>query len=185
MVADRTRQIAFAMLVGLFVLLFVGQLAGQPVGIAYVDSNSMAPTMHAGDAFIAVPAGVTSTERGDIVTYDAETINGGQLTTHRVHDVREDGYITKGDANLFTDQDGGEPLVTDGRIVAKPLQIGPVVVRIPYLGTVIGLIQQGIVGAVSGVAGMVGLSGVDPARVRIGVFAAGLGLLVWSVFAER
>lgn len=181
-VADRTRRVALAALVGLFVVVFVGQLVGQPVGIAYVDSGSMEPTMTAGDAFIAVPSILTpAPEVGEIITYDAETMNGGGLTTHRVHDKVETGYITKGDANLFTDQGAGEPPVTADQIVAEPLQIGPLVVVIPYLGTVIGMLQGAIVGVISGVAGVFGIAGIDPARVRFGLFAAGLALLVWSV----
>ena len=118
--------------------LLVGQLLGQPVLLAFVETGSMAPTMEPGDGFIAVPMAIAGpVEEGDVITFQAETLNSGGLTTHRVREETSEGYITKGDANPVTDQDGSEPPVSRDQIVAKALQIGGTVVVIPNLGLLV------------------------------------------------
>jgi signal peptidase len=98
----------------------------------------MTPTLDSGDGFVAVPPSlVGGIEPGDVVTFRAETLHGGGLTTHRVVEETQKGFITKGDANPFTDQDGGEPPVQRGQIVAVAWQPGGDVLAIPHLGTVI------------------------------------------------
>jgi len=90
-----------------------------------------------GDGFIAIPAPIAGgIGVGDVVTFDAQEIEGGGLTTHRVVEETERGYVTRGDNNPFTDQDGGEPVVQEADIVAKALTVGGGVVVIPHLGTV-------------------------------------------------
>ena len=128
--------------------LLLGQVLGTPVLLGYVETGSMAPTMEPGDGFVAVPDAVAGdVDEGDVIVFRAEELQGGGLTTHRVVGETERGYVTQGDANPFTDQDGDEPPVKDGQIVAKALQIGGSVVVIPNLGTLVtGL--QGAFGAV-------------------------------------
>jgi signal peptidase len=126
------------MLVVVVMSLIAGQLLGQPVLLSFVETGSMEPTLNAGDGFVAIPAEVAGPiEEGDVIVFRAEEIQGGGLTTHRVVDVTERGYTTRGDANPFTDQDGNEPPVKDPQVVAKALQIGGEVVVIPHLGTVV------------------------------------------------
>ena len=125
-----------ALVVALLALV-VGHALGQPVLLSFVETGSMQPTMDPGDGFIAVPGALAgSVSTGDVVTFDAQEIEGGGLTTHRVVDETERGYITQGDDNPFTDQDGGEPVVQDADIVAVALSVGGSVVVIPHLGTV-------------------------------------------------
>jgi signal peptidase len=130
---------AVGLLLALFVgSLLLGQVLGQPVLLAFVETGSMAPTLEPGDGFIAIPTAVAGpVEVGDVVTFRAETLNGGSITTHRVVGETSDGFITKGDANAVTDQDGAEPPVTRDRIVAKALQIGGTVVVIPSVGVLV------------------------------------------------
>ncbi|OTF07409.1 signal peptidase I [Halorubrum sp. SD612] len=134
----RTLSVALqAAAVLVVVSLVVGQLLGQPVLLSYVETGSMQPTLAPGDGFVAVPAQLAGgIGPGDVVTFEAQEIQGGGLTTHRVVEEAERGYITRGDNNPFTDQDGGEPVVQDADVVAKALQIGGSVVVIPHLGTV-------------------------------------------------
>ncbi|PSP83445.1 signal peptidase I [Halobacteriales archaeon QS_1_68_17] len=131
--------------VGLVVLvggLLVGQLLGQPMVLGYVSSDSMEPTLSEGDGFVAIPAYLAGDpDPGDVVVFDAKELNDGELTTHRIVDRTEDGYVTKGDANPFTDQDGGEPPVTDSQIKAHALQVNGDVVGIPYVGTLISVVR--------------------------------------------
>ena len=125
--------------------LVAGQLLGQPVLLGFVETGSMEPTIEAGDGFVAVPSALTGEpEPGDIVVFDAEEIDGGGLTTHRVVDDTEAGYVTRGDANPFTDQDGGEPPVQDAQIVTVVPQIGGSPLTIPHLGTAVMAVEDGV-----------------------------------------
>jgi len=117
--------------------LFVGQVLGQPVLLGFVETGSMEPTLQPGDGFIALPAAVAGPiDEGDVVTFRATTVGGGGLTTHRVAEVQNGQYTTKGDANPFTDQASGEPPVTRARIVAVAPQVGGSILVVPNLGTV-------------------------------------------------
>lgn len=125
--------------------LLIGHVLGVPIGLGYVETGSMEPTMDAGDGFVAVPAAVAGpVEAGDVIVYDAQEIEGGGLTTHRVVDTTEHGYVTRGDANPFTDQGGGEPHVTDGQVAAKALQVNDEVVVVPNLGTAVMGLESGL-----------------------------------------
>jgi signal peptidase I len=169
--------------VALLSLVF-GQLLGQPVLLGYVTTGSMEPTIDAGDGFIAVPSVVTGEPKpGDVVTFEASELHDGGLTTHRIVGETEEGYITQGDANPFTDQDGGEPPVTDGQIVVTALQVGDTVVTIPHLGTAVMEIQSGLDSAYSGVASTLGFTATTDDRgggavlVGLGVVLVGLSIL--------
>jgi signal peptidase len=133
----RTLSIALQVGVVLVVVsLIVGQYLGQPVLLSFVETGSMQPTLAPGDGFIAIPAPLAGgIGPGDVVTFDAQEIEGGGLTTHRVVEETERGYVTRGDNNPFTDQDGGEPIVQDADVVAKAFTVGGSVVVIPHLGT--------------------------------------------------
>jgi signal peptidase len=127
------------------VSLVAGQVIGTPVLLSYVETGSMSPTMEPGDGFVAVPAAVTDDpEPGDVIVFQAEEIQGGGLTTHRVVAETDRGYVTRGDDNPFTDQDGGEPPVKDAQIVAEALRIGGSVVVVPQLGSVVLATQDAL-----------------------------------------
>ncbi|MFC4447721.1 signal peptidase I [Halorussus aquaticus] len=137
MSGKRLLAVGVELLGALFIVALVaGQILGQPVLLGYVETGSMAPTMEPGDGFVAVPSQLAGPpEEGDVIVFRAERLHGGGLTTHRVVDVTERGYITRGDANPFTDQDGKEPPVKRPQVVAEALQVGGHVVVIPQLGT--------------------------------------------------
>jgi len=107
----------------------------------------------------------------------------GGLTTHRVVEITDNGYITQGDNNPFRDQEGNEPVVTDDRVVATALQINGEVVRIPGLGTGVEAVRGVAESAQMTVAETFGTDTVD-ARTLSGLFiAVGLVLLL-VVFAD-
>lgn len=169
------------------VLLLIGQLLGQPILLGYVATGSMEPTMNAGDGFVAIPSAVTgSVSDGDVVVFDARELHGGGLTTHRVVGETSEGYVTKGDANPFTDQDGGEPHVTDGQIVAKAWQVNGEVVTIPHLGTAIMGVHHTVESVVGTIAPILGLT-TSPDSEGIGslLVAVGVALLGFGVLLER
>ena len=139
-----TTAVQTLLVVAIFSLM-LGSLLGQPVLLSYVETGSMRPTLDPGDGFISVPSQLSSSvEEGEIIVYRAEEIQGGGLTTHRVVDKTQQGYITRGDANPFTDQEGEEPPVKDPQVVAKALQVNGQVVVVPQLGTAVQVVQDAI-----------------------------------------
>lgn len=166
------------LLVVVLVALIAGSALGQPILLSFVETDSMDPTLAPGDGFIAVPSPVAGDiQQGDVITFEAQHLNGGGLTTHRVVGETESGYITKGDGNAFRDQDGQEPPVTDGQIVAEALQINGWVVKIPSLGVFVWGIQDAIGSLQRGLAQLFG-SSAFLGRDGIALLVAGGGVLV-------
>ncbi|MXV60834.1 S26 family signal peptidase [Natronorubrum sp. JWXQ-INN-674] len=168
-------------------LLVVGHVLGVPMGLGYVETGSMEPTMDAGDGFVAVPAAVSGpVETGDVVVYDAKEIEGGGLTTHRVVDETEHGYVTRGDANPFADQDSGEPHVTDGQIAATALQVNGEVVTIPHLGTAVMGLESGLESAQWRLASTLGTTAVLGTQgLSYLLLGFGLTILIVSTVLDR
>jgi len=169
------RSLATAAFEGVAVVVIVslvlGQVLGQPMLLGYVATDSMEPTIEAGDGFVAVPAALAGdVEEGDVVVFEARTLHGGGLTTHRVVGETPEGYVTRGDANPFADQDADEPPVRETQVRAKALQIGGSVVTIPHLGTAVLALQS----AVAAVAGPV-------AGVGVGGVLVAVGLLLFAI----
>jgi signal peptidase len=140
------RSMGYAVLIGLLLIVAVssvaGSILGQPILLIYVETGSMEPTLEPGDGLVVIPIELMGPiDTGDVVVFEAKTIQDGGLTTHRVVGETERGYITRGDANPFTDQDADEPPVKREQIVAEPLQVGGSVVVIPHLGTAAQAIQ--------------------------------------------
>lgn len=165
--------------VGILIVLLlgamvIGQFYGIPVGPSYVETDSMEPTLNPGDGFIAVPIAIAGpVEEGDVITFDAERLHGGGLTTHRVIGETDEGYLTKGDANPFTDQDGAEPPVAEGQIKAEALQVNGGVLVIPNLGTAVMGVGSVVESAQIRIAGLLGTS------TLIGT--QGLGYLIGAI----
>ncbi|MFO7928017.1 MAG: S26 family signal peptidase [Halobacteriota archaeon] len=161
--------------------ILVGQFYGTPVLLSFVETGSMAPTIEAGDGFVAVPTAVAGpVEEGDVVTFDARNLHGGGLTTHRVVGETDEGYVTQGDANAVTDQDDTEPHVSDGQIKAKALQIDGEVVAIPHLGTAVMGIQSGLERIQGGLAATFGTSAFLGAQ-GLSYLLFGFGILVYAI----
>ncbi|SEL81471.1 signal peptidase I [Haloferax larsenii] len=159
--------------------LVVGQLLGQPVLLGYVTSGSMSPTLHTGDAFVAVPEPFAGEiEPGDVIVFNAVELQGGGLTTHRVVEETERGYITKGDNNPFRDQSSDEPVVTEDRIVATALQINGNVIRIPGLGTAIATVRNTVSGAQTALTTALGVDSPFGSQGLSGLFIS-VGLVLF------
>ena len=111
----------------------LGALLDRPVFISYVYSDSMTPTINKGDLFFMNPFS-RSANVGDIIVFHLR----GSWTVHRVVAIVEDGYITKGDNNVATDQQEGRALpVSKDKIAGKVIAIGNSPLKIPQLGTYI------------------------------------------------
>lgn len=158
--------------------LLVGSAIGQPIGLAFVETGSMAPTMEPGDGFVAIPPSlVGEIETGDVVTFHAEYIQGGGLTTHRVVERDENHLITAGDANAFTDQQVGERPLREEEVLAVALQINGDLVVIPHLGTVREAIHGGFESIQYSLAGILG------SRTFLGIRGVALLLFLVSLVA--
>jgi len=166
-------------------LVVLGHVLGQPILLGFVTTGSMSPTLEAGDGFIAVPPALAGgVEVGDVVTYDAQELEGGGLTTHRIVGQTREGYITQGDANPFTDQDGSEPPVLRTQIVAVALAVNGDVVVIPEFGTAVMALQgafESVAGPLSAVPGLAVLVDGGLGSVMIGL---GLFILAFSFVAD-
>jgi len=163
--------------------LFAGAVVGQPVLFSFVTSESMSPTIESGDGFVAIPPQLTGgVQEGDVVIFEAQEINDGGLTTHRVVDETDEGYITKGDNNPFTDQDSTEPPVTETQIVAVAWQPGGNVVTIPALGTAVIETRTTLFDIQTTIADTFGIDGVDNTRqVGTMMVVAGVVLLLVTI----
>lgn len=85
---------------------------------AVVASGSMEPALSVDDMILNHVQNVY--RAGDIITFQ----NGNSLVTHRVVEVTDEGYVTKGDANNAADLD----------LVSTEAVVGRVVGRIPGVG---------------------------------------------------
>jgi signal peptidase len=166
--------------------LVAGQILGYPVLLGFVETGSMEPTLDPGDGFVAIPAAIDGdVEEGDVVVFRAEQIQGGGLTTHRVVGETDRGYVTRGDANPFTDQDGGEPPVKNAQIVAKAWQVGGAVVVIPHLGTALMGVQtaitdtQRVIASATGSRALLGTQGLTYLLLALSV-----ALYIFDLFAS-
>jgi signal peptidase len=173
-------------LIVVVLVLIAGQFLGQPILLSFVETGSMEPTIDTGDGFVAIPTELAGEiGEGDVVVFEAEEIQGGGLTTHRIVGETEQGYITRGDANPFTDQDSDEPPVQKPQIVAVAWQPGGDVFTIPGLGTVVNGIQSVLeslqvwLAQLFGTRAFLGLQGVGYL-----LFGASLLLYLLAVYLE-
>lgn len=137
------------------VLIFV--LPSSPVHVSYVYSDSMEPTIMEGDGYVLIPAGTV--EAGDILTFYSDV--RGEYATHRVVELTDEGFVTKGDNNPSTDQSAGYAPVTPDDVLGKVATIGGRPLVIPQLGVVITTVQTHWQIGVGGLIVLFSLSGVS------------------------
>ncbi|MEA1930023.1 MAG: S26 family signal peptidase [Euryarchaeota archaeon] len=177
-------RVSITIAIVVILALVAGQLLGQPVLLSYVETESMSPTMEPGDGFVPIPVQIAGPiEDDDVVVFEAEELHGGGLTTHRVVGETDRGYITRGDGNPFTDQDGDEPPVREPQIVAKALQVNGQVIVIPGFGTGVERVQSVLDTTQRQLAAALGVrSLVDTQTLALSFF---IGTLLWYVVGER
>jgi len=87
-----------------------------------VQTGSMEPEIMTGSlCFVNQNVSFSEIHEGDIVAF---RLDGGMLVTHRVKEVREDGFVTKGDANN----------TEDATIITNNEYIGKTIYWIPKIG---------------------------------------------------
>jgi len=126
--------IGFLLILTLAVLFF-----GMHIKPCIIMSESMEPTIMTGSiCFIDEDVGMY--EVGDIVTYDKDD----KSIIHRIVEITDEGYITKGDNND----------VVDPGIRAENDITGTFVYTIPKIGNVVLLVQNpvGLIAILAGLA---------------------------------
>ena len=91
--------------------------------------NSMSPTMWINDVVVIKKVEEVDIKVGDVVTFGKNSSK--VFTTHRVYEIVEGGFITKGDANETTDE----------MISYSDIQ-GKVFIYIPKIGKVLNLFKN-------------------------------------------
>jgi len=155
-------------ILALFAILVIGSLMGalldRPVFISYAYSGSMTPTISRGDVFFINPF-VRNPDVGDIIVFKTGKI----WTVHRIVAITEEGYITKGDNNIATDQQSyNVPPVSRSQIGGKVITITGHVPKIPKVGNYIndGLSDRGkmFLGAFLVVIGIIAFGSSEEAK---------------------
>ena len=97
----------------------------------------MKPNINSGDVVLVktINGDKEEIKKGDVITFRKNL----EVITHRVIDIEENNgenvYVTKGDNNNLEDQER----------VEKSELLGKVVVVIPYLGNIIGILENKII----------------------------------------
>jgi signal peptidase len=124
----RVLEIAFTVTVILFITgSLAGFLLGRPVFLSYAYSGSMTPTIDKGDLFLVNPF-ARNYDVGDIIVFH----RSDGWTVHRIFAVTDEGFLTKGDNNVATDQQNGQyPPVKVDEIAGKVIVVAghPLVIR--------------------------------------------------------
>lgn len=110
----------------------------EPVLLTVIRSNSMSPVWERGDMVIIENLKEKeAVQNGDIVFFKTEegSLADKGWIAHRVVDRNVDkGFITKGDANEYTDQRDGSGLIERDWIAGRALTIGETPIVIPKIG---------------------------------------------------
>lgn len=119
------------------VVSLIGFFFDRPVLVSYVTSDSMEPTLNRGDVFFINP--LSKGSPGDIAVFRM----AGSWTVHRIYAEGEEGYITKGDANVATDQqERGAPPIKRADVAGTVLTVAGRPIKVPGAGTYISEFSQ-------------------------------------------
>ncbi|WP_457752568.1 signal peptidase I [Thermococcus sp.] len=129
----RLLELLFTFMVGVILISSViGVVFDRPILISYAYSDSMSPTIEKGDLFFINP--FSKGDVGDIIVFKMNN----EWTVHRVYAKDIDGYITKGDNNVATDQqEGKNPKITKENIIGTVITLGGKPVKVPGAGNYI------------------------------------------------
>ncbi len=140
------KAMIYVIITGLLINLAINVIyrdnESRPISLWYVYSESMEPTIMTNDGFILVSS--KTYKVGDIITFKPRVLEQ-PFVTHRIIDITKDGkFITKGDNNVMTDQQGGEPLIQQSQVIGKVLNIWGKPVIIPRLDLIDKKLQDSI-----------------------------------------
>lgn len=107
-IKDFIFRIIYILLI-IYLLIFVPSLWGQKPLV--VISGSMEPTLKVGGILYYEKIDVNELDEGDILVYQTKE----HIISHRIVDITENGFITKGDINNSVDN----YLVSDEQVLGK------------------------------------------------------------------
>lgn len=107
-IKDFIFRIVYILLI-IYLLIFVPSLWGQKPLV--VISGSMEPTLKVGGILYYEKINIDEFDEGDILVYQTKE----HIISHRIVDINENGFITKGDINNSVDN----YLVSDEQILGK------------------------------------------------------------------
>lgn len=115
----------------LLIVLFVAipLIPNSPYSLRMVTSNSMSPTFNTGSLVVITPE--NSYEKDEIITYQKGQYERN-IVTHRIVEKKDEGLITKGDANAVADDTPVPPENVHGKVIFS----------IPRAGYVIDFVQR-------------------------------------------
>lgn len=107
-IKDFIFRIIYILLI-IYLLIFVPSLWGQKPLV--VISGSMEPTLKVGGILYYEKIDINELDEGDILVYQTKE----HIISHRIVDINENGFITKGDINNSVDN----YLVSDEQVLGK------------------------------------------------------------------
>lgn len=119
--------IKIALIIGIAVIIAVFLVFYRPVSLAGdtqyepVYTGSMEPAIPVGSVVVIKPVDPETLKEGDIICFK---LSGLTSITHRIINITNEGFITKGDANEDPDM----------WTVKKENVIGKLILTIPYIG---------------------------------------------------
>ena len=116
------------LLIGIYVLVSLPALFGYKPLI--VVSGSMEPNYKVGSILYYKEVSISDIKENDVITF--ETKNDSNVT-HRVFEVTDEGFVTKGDANLSPDTE----IVTFDMVKGKVLDFS-----VSYIGFYINFVNN-------------------------------------------
>ena len=135
-------NILFVAIVLLIVTRFLSIWAGTSFPLSLITSNSMSPALMEGDVVACIPVDIEDVRVGDVIVFKSWlSWPEEKVVVHRVVGIKrvwgKPAFITKGDANRWTDQSGPhipEPYVTEKNFIGKTVSIGKQPLKIPLVG---------------------------------------------------
>lgn len=115
-------------LIGIYVIVSVPGIFG--ITPLIVASGSMEPNYKVGSVLYYKKVAIDEIKENDVITFGTKTDSN---VTHRVFEVTDEGFVTKGDANLSPDTE----IVQFNEVRGKVLNF-----NIPYVGFYINFINE-------------------------------------------
>ncbi len=91
------------------------------ISVVKIATGSMEPSIRDGDYIIIEKTEAADLKEGDIICfYSSDSDISGRLNTHRIMEISENGgFITKGDANKYSDEEAVSPEAVIGKYRGK------------------------------------------------------------------
>ena len=114
-------KILFFLTFLLFLIILYFNKSQSPFSLFQITSGSMMPEIQVGEIVILIRK--QEYKENDIITYQ---VNNSYFVTHRIVKLKEEGYITKGDANNIEDKEIVKKQDVKGKVIFHSKVLGKV-----------------------------------------------------------